>query len=169
MRRERRLNLDGRELPVRVARSETDKFLAELGLLAEGETVLLVVSELVTNAVRYGAAPVILALRLFEAGLCVEVTDGCPQMPVGRPGDENGGFGLDLAGELAALSFHPLAEGKVVRAFVPLAPSSCPLAEEIVRLVVDGCGTHDLESSRLAVARLLRDLETDLQLVHTGR
>jgi serine phosphatase RsbU (regulator of sigma subunit) len=54
------------------------------------DTATLLVSELVTNAVRHGAPPCILAIRFGDDGDTVEisVTDGDPRLPVVRPQDE---------------------------------------------------------------------------------
>lgn len=58
----------------------------------------LLVSELVTNAVRYGGPPVVLAVDCDGAGLAVRVRDGSAVRPVPRnPGpDEESGRGFVL-------------------------------------------------------------------------
>lgn len=68
------------------------------------ETALLLVSELATNAIRHGAPPVRLSLRLEQDRLRVEVTDSSPALPqVARPGpDQTGGRGLLIVQQLAA-------------------------------------------------------------------
>jgi anti-sigma regulatory factor (Ser/Thr protein kinase) len=68
------------------------------------ETALLLVSELATNAIRHGAPPVRLSLRLEQDRLRVEVTDSSPALPeVGHPSpDETGGRGLLIVQQLAA-------------------------------------------------------------------
>lgn len=68
------------------------------------ETALLLVSELATNAIRHGAPPVRLSLRLDADRLRVEVTDGSPTLPrLARPGpDQAGGRGLQIVQQLAA-------------------------------------------------------------------
>ena len=67
------------------------------------ETALLLVSELATNAVRHGAPPVRLSLRLERNRLRVEVTDSSPALPeLGRNGpDQIGGRGLQIVQLLA--------------------------------------------------------------------
>jgi anti-sigma regulatory factor (Ser/Thr protein kinase) len=68
------------------------------------DTALLLVSELATNAIRHGAPPVRLTLRLTGGRLRVEVTDSSPVLPaLGRPGpDQIGGRGLQIVQQLAA-------------------------------------------------------------------
>ncbi len=68
------------------------------------ETALLLVSELATNAIRHGAPPVRLSLRLESDRLRVEITDGSPSLPrLIQPGpDQVGGRGLQIVQELAA-------------------------------------------------------------------
>lgn len=68
------------------------------------ETALLLVSELTTNAIRHGAPPVRMALRLDEDRLRVEVTDSSPALPqLGHPGpDQTNGRGLQIVQQLAA-------------------------------------------------------------------
>lgn len=68
------------------------------------ETALLLVSELATNAIRHGAPPVRLSLRLDADRLRVEVTDSSPALPhLDHPGpDQAGGRGLQIVQQLAA-------------------------------------------------------------------
>jgi len=68
------------------------------------DTALLLVSELVTNAIRHGTPPVRLSLRLDRDRLRVEVTDSSPALPeLTRPEpDQIGGRGLQIVQLLAA-------------------------------------------------------------------
>jgi two-component sensor histidine kinase len=68
------------------------------------DTALLLVSELVTNAIRHGTPPVRLSLRLDRERLRVEVTDSSPVLPeLTRPDpDQIGGRGLQIVQLLAA-------------------------------------------------------------------
>ena len=68
------------------------------------ETALLLVSELATNAIRHGAPPVRMSLRLERDRLRVEVTDRSPALPeLSHPGpDQTGGRGLQIVQQLAA-------------------------------------------------------------------
>ena len=66
--------------------------------------VVLVASELATNALRYGVPPVVVALARLERGHLLDVADGSvdtvPTHSAARPAGE-GGFGLYLIGRLA--------------------------------------------------------------------
>ena len=68
------------------------------------ETALLLVSELATNAIRHGAPPVRLLLRLDQDRLRVEVTDSSPALPeLAQPSpDQTSGRGLQIVQQLAA-------------------------------------------------------------------
>ncbi|WP_405968484.1 serine/threonine-protein phosphatase [Streptomyces sp. NBC_00015] len=84
------------------ARSDVSRQLSDWGLEELGFTAELVVSELVTNAIRYGRPPI--RLRLIHDGtLLCEVSDGSsttPHLRRARVFDE-GGRGLLLVAQLA--------------------------------------------------------------------
>ncbi|MFG2696980.1 SpoIIE family protein phosphatase [Kitasatospora sp. NPDC051984] len=85
--------------------------LADWGVEALTDTAELLVSELVTNAVRYASAPIGVRLTLGEV-LLVEISDPLPDPPRERhasAGDE-GGRGLELVRRLA-LRWGTRAEG----------------------------------------------------------
>ncbi|MBT2409930.1 ATP-binding protein [Streptomyces sp. ISL-12] len=69
------------------------------------EAAQLVVSELVTNAVKYGSGPVRLSLSVAGGMMSVTVRDGETALPVPRPADPGrvGQHGLEI---VAALSQH---------------------------------------------------------------
>ncbi|MCD0448338.1 ATP-binding protein [Actinocorallia sp. API 0066] len=119
--RSRTWNLDDVPAPVRHARSATVSTLTEWGLTALVDTAALLVSELVTNAVRHGKPPVRLTLAVRDGALNVGVRDALPDPPEPRPGDETGGFGLTVLTALAELTTTPLPVGKIVEARIPLA------------------------------------------------
>ncbi|GAA1352431.1 ATP-binding protein [Streptomyces beijiangensis] len=85
---------------VRVARHAVGDALGEWGLFpAFGDVAVLLVSELVTNALRYASGPIgVRLVRLDQGDLLVEVSDPLPDPPRERtsgPEDE-GGRGLQL-------------------------------------------------------------------------
>lgn len=90
--------------------------LRRWGLDALLDSTELMVSEVVTNAVRYASRPISLRLLRTDVLRC-EVTDDSPQVPRMRqaaPGDE-GGRGLFLVDRLAQRwGATRLSTGKVV-------------------------------------------------------
>lgn len=70
----------------------------------EADRIVLVASELVTNAVRYGSQPVTLRLLQQGATIAVDVVDHRPDLPPveGTAGGGGGGLGLVLAARAAA-------------------------------------------------------------------
>ncbi|MEU5799016.1 SpoIIE family protein phosphatase [Streptomyces sp. NPDC047804] len=99
------------------ARRLTSKTLADWHLEGDtGDATELIVSELVTNAVRYGSPPVELRL-ILDRGLTCEIRDGsttAPYMKYAGAVDE-GGRGLFIISQLASLWGTRYApEGKTV-------------------------------------------------------
>ncbi|MBA6440701.1 SpoIIE family protein phosphatase [Streptomyces sp. GMR22] len=103
-------------------RADVNEQLAEWELGDLGFTTELVVSELVTNAIRYGAEPIQLRL-LQDSTLICEVSDGssiAPRMRRAHTTDENG-RGLFLVAQLAQRwGTRYTAGGKVIWAEQPL-------------------------------------------------
>jgi len=68
------------------------------------EVVLLLTSELVTNAIRHGAGPVGVHLAWGDGGVRVEVEDQSPEWPVARTMDRDAlnGRGLILVDGLSS-------------------------------------------------------------------
>ncbi|MFE5881630.1 SpoIIE family protein phosphatase [Streptomyces hydrogenans] len=112
--------------PVRHAAEER---VREWALGVDPLTVELIVSELVTNAVRHGAPPVTLRLLRGESTLTLEVRDGAetaPHLRHAKAGDE-GGRGLHICSTLAdAWGVRYEEEGKTVWAEVALDGAAPP-------------------------------------------
>lgn len=110
--------LDGDPHAVVTARALTTAVL--LGWDADlAEDAVLVTSELVTNAIAHGTAPVTLTLTVQqgpEPAIVIDVTDSSPDLPVQHLPGEIGHFGLWIAEELARITVHPAPPGKTVRA-----------------------------------------------------
>jgi anti-sigma regulatory factor (Ser/Thr protein kinase) len=66
--------------------------------LAVLDDALLIITELVTNAVKHGAAPILLAIECEDDALRVRVRDGAtgPPQPRVASDDDEGGRGLTL-------------------------------------------------------------------------
>jgi anti-sigma regulatory factor (Ser/Thr protein kinase) len=123
------LELAARPGAVPRARHHARRVLADWDLGALGEPAELVVSELVTNAIRacpaaWSHSQVRLRLASDRARLLIEVEDGSPQPPVPADAsaeDENG-HGLCLVEAMsAAWDWYPrrASGGKVVWALLP--------------------------------------------------
>jgi anti-sigma regulatory factor (Ser/Thr protein kinase) len=85
------------------ARAAVNEAAQRLGLGEVCDDIVLLVSELVTNAVRYAEPPVRLELQPRADDVVVAVRDGSPQPPAPRPADEaaEGGRGMLLVDMLA--------------------------------------------------------------------
>ncbi|MEU9859230.1 ATP-binding protein [Streptomyces sp. NPDC047971] len=84
----------------------------------------LVVSELVTNAVRHAPGPCRMLLEWFEDALDISVADGLDAAPVARPPDPQriGQHGLEIVMAVCeSVSVEPQPYGKRVRARLSLA------------------------------------------------
>lgn len=104
------------------ARAVVSSCAAELGLSEEGDDLLLLVSELVTNAVRHGAPPISLEVLADEATVTVAVGDASPSLPLPRHAapDAEGGRGMTLVDLLTVEhGVRPACPGKTVWASVP--------------------------------------------------
>ncbi|MFJ7270429.1 ATP-binding protein [Streptomyces sp. NPDC099050] len=110
------------------ARQAARAFLEALGQPAmepeSADSVILVVSELVTNAVRHGGGSYTLRLAAHPGTIEVAVEDSSPHPPRMRTpdlDDGSGGFGWQMVNNLArATVVTPGPEGgKTVRALLP--------------------------------------------------
>ena len=111
------------------ARRAAAECAARLGLRREQEQdLLLVVSEMVTNAVRYGAPPVQLELVVGDDAVLVAVSDSGPGRPRPRAADPDaeGGRGMMLVDQLSSdPGVRPQPPGKAVWAAVRRRPEAC--------------------------------------------
>jgi anti-sigma regulatory factor (Ser/Thr protein kinase) len=100
------------------ARRFVQQFASELKLDHAVDDLSLIVSELVTNAIAHGAAPVHLTLRYEDGETTIEVADGDPNVDnVRRRADEAeaGGKGLHVVASLAKRwGTRPSPTGKTV-------------------------------------------------------
>ncbi|MEU9073950.1 ATP-binding protein [Kitasatospora sp. NPDC048538] len=118
----RRLRLAGVPKPVARAREFTSRALADWagpGSSAEAERdVVLLVAELVSNAVMHAGGALELALSARTGRLRIEVGDGSPALPAlctPRPPASPGGHGLLIVERLACRwGVEPRGPGKTV-------------------------------------------------------
>lgn len=104
------------------ARAAVQAWAGDIGLGPIGDDVLLIVSELVTNAVRYGKPPVSVSVRADEQTVTVGVSDAASERPAMRTADDDAesGRGLLLMSLLSAeFGVRPEGVGKVVWARLP--------------------------------------------------
>jgi len=110
-----RLELEATPESASVARGFTAGVLQHAGWDDHVDTATLLVSELVTNALRHSEPPCVLSIRFADAGVEISVEDGNPSMPVQRPRDElaEDGRGFVLIDALAAdWGARPIEHGK---------------------------------------------------------
>jgi anti-sigma regulatory factor (Ser/Thr protein kinase) len=92
---------------------------------AQHDDVLLVVDELVTNAVIHGSGSIGLSLELVDQTVRIEVVDASHQMPAQRQASttRNGGRGIALVAAIAAAwgAMPNPGGGKCVWAEIPIA------------------------------------------------
>jgi anti-sigma regulatory factor (Ser/Thr protein kinase) len=101
------------------ARGAAADFVTQYCPWADLDAVLLVVSELVANAVRHTSGWWRLRLTAVYGTLLVEMDDSSPLLPVAREPDfgGGGGFGWHMVLRLAGrVEIRPLPDGKRVQA-----------------------------------------------------
>jgi anti-sigma regulatory factor (Ser/Thr protein kinase) len=88
----------------RQARTAVEQWAHEAGAERLCDDLVLIVSELVTNAVRYGAPPVRVEVQADPSTVTIAVVDGDPAPPVRRdaPEDAESGRGMLLIELVAA-------------------------------------------------------------------
>jgi anti-sigma regulatory factor (Ser/Thr protein kinase) len=122
--------LDGADGCIADARAQTSKFLTrvqgEYGLPVSARAMdlgQLVVSELVTNALKYAPGPVLLPLRITDAMLEIEVWDTDPTLPLARAADAGrvGQHGLEIVmAVVQGIEVRREAVGKRIKARLAL-------------------------------------------------
>lgn len=126
----RRLLLPASAQAARLARRATCAALRSWGIAHLTETAVLLVSELVTNAVlhtRTGSSTIILRLEAAQNTLRIEVIDADPRWPRPRQpaGLDESGFGFVLVAALArSWGLRDTAAGKAVWAELDTRPGS---------------------------------------------
>ena len=112
-----RMDLDSSPHSPARARAMAADVVAELHLEPIGDDLALVVSELVTNAIRYAAPPVEIEIQADDHTVTVAVGDGSPGRPVAAAvgNDAEGGRGLALIDLLSEeTGVRPRPPGKTV-------------------------------------------------------
>lgn len=114
------MNFDGASGCIAAARDAASAFLDDQALPAHPtfhDDVLLVVSELVTNAVRHAPGPLIFGLTLLRDRIEITVRDTDRRTPAPRTPDLNGGRGWPIVQSLARdVQVFLHHDGKTVRA-----------------------------------------------------
>lgn len=130
-RRNLQMTLPNTDHAVRQARQATRAALAAWQLAYLEETAVLLVSELVTNAVRHARHTSVIGLKLktTETWLRIEIVDADPRWPQLRTptGFDESGFGFVLVESLAGKwGVHEVAAGKAVWAELDTRPGGEP-------------------------------------------
>jgi len=117
-----RLRLEPTATAASLARRLVDRACTEWGLSALRDPARLIITELVTNAVRHGDPPLAVTVAPADDGMHINVRDGSrtPPVPVGPVAPTvEGGRGLLVVAVLSkAWGIVPTPNGKVVWATV---------------------------------------------------
>lgn len=127
--RSRSWRLTGEESEVALARRQVREALTGWGLDGLGDTAELLVSELVTNALRYASGPVELQALLLDEVVTFAVCDGDAPLPRLRRStfEDEGGRGLQLVASLASRwGARATPNGKVVWCELTRPPAALP-------------------------------------------
>ena len=111
-----RLKLPARPTSAREARDRVRPVLSSWPDEAGRDTAILLLSEIVTNALRHADGEILITVTTEDHRLRTEVHDGSATLPIPRPPDETGGLGLILIDHLSdrwGVDQHP-GDGKTV-------------------------------------------------------
>ena len=112
-----RISLASRPTSAREARDRLTAFLGSWGNEAARENATLLLSEVVTNAVRHArGGTILITLALSRGQIVAQVHDESASLPVRRSAGEGGGWGLELIDQLSnrwGVDQHP-GGGKTV-------------------------------------------------------
>jgi anti-sigma regulatory factor (Ser/Thr protein kinase) len=112
------------------ARHLVTRWLGTDGCTASTADVVLIVSELVTNAFRHTHGSCVLTLTAREGVLDIAVTDDSEELPElhrSHGGDERGGFGLEIVRGLGGrIRVVPRLGGKTVHVLLATGAASGP-------------------------------------------
>ncbi|WP_255306201.1 ATP-binding protein [Streptomyces sp. Wb2n-11] len=114
--------LDSLQESSATAREAAADYLTRYCPWADLDAVLLVIGELMANAVRHTSGWWRLTLLVGPEELVIEMDDSSDQLPVAREPDFSGGggFGWHMVHRLAGrVEVNPLPEGKRIRAVWP--------------------------------------------------
>ncbi|MFD9431745.1 ATP-binding protein [Streptomyces sp. NPDC060002] len=116
-----------------VARQVSERWLKATDPVDRVPDAVLVVSELVTNAVRHTCGPCTLTLTVRDGRLDIAVADHSEELPELRrrsDGDERGGFGMGVIRGLGGqIRLVPAIGGKTVHVLLDLRSASGPSPE----------------------------------------
>jgi anti-sigma regulatory factor (Ser/Thr protein kinase) len=109
--------LPARPTSAREARDRLKPLLRSWRSQAARDNATLVLSEIVTNAVRHASGgPILITVTTMDGHLRVEVHDESASLPIARTSGETGGYGLRLIDRLSdqwGIHQHP-GDGKTV-------------------------------------------------------
>ncbi|MBE1563705.1 ATP-binding protein [Nonomuraea africana] len=118
---------------ITVAREIAGRFLQQAAYGGAHDDVLLVVSELVTNALLHGLGPPLFRMSASAAKVRVEVADSGTELPVPREPGPHDGWGLQVIERVcSSWGAIPHEGGKVVWCELVAAPSPATTKSGVV-------------------------------------
>ena len=159
------LALDAAPGAVPAARAALRDLLAGHDLAARGDDAALALSELVTNAVLHGRAPIVLRLCLTQEALRAQIVDGSvvsPSFSLLDPTAVTGRGLLLVSACVDAWGVEPQADGKTVWFELQTAPVRGTDGPDVDALLAAWGDDLDIDPAREQVRIVLTDLDTAL-------